>query len=172
MFRKTLTATAFVVACGSLAQAQDHRVEIAGTAGWTFSDGVSGNAVLVPGVGTFDRLDPKDAFSWGARIGFFVNEHVQVGGLFNLQSTQLEAGGSTTVTGQRRAVAAAMRETAELLGNTPTVARKSYVDSEVVDLYQRGVTIAVPGRVDDLAAAFADRPTWERAERAVRRLLT
>ena len=33
------------------------------------------------------RIDPKDAFSWGARIGFMVNENVEIGGLFNLQST-------------------------------------------------------------------------------------
>ena len=97
MFRNALLAVAFVVAASAGAQAQDHRVEIAGTAGWTFSDGVSGNPVLVPAVGTFDRLDPKDAFSWGARIGFMVNEHVEVGGLFNLQSTTLEAGGTNTL---------------------------------------------------------------------------
>jgi DNA topoisomerase IB len=82
------------------------------------------------------------------------------------------AGETATATGQRRAVAAAMRETSQLLGNTPTVTRKSYVDAQVVDLYEQGVTIDLPGRVDDLASAFADRPTWERAERAVRRLLT
>jgi outer membrane protein with beta-barrel domain len=97
MFRNALLAVAFVVAASAGAQAQDHRVEIAGTAGWTFSDGVSGNPVLVPGVGTFDRLDPKDAFSWGARIGFLVNEHVEVGGLFNLQSTTLEVSGTNTL---------------------------------------------------------------------------
>ena len=97
MFRNALLAVAFVAAAGVSAEAQDHRVELAGTAGWTFSDGVSGNAVLVPGVGTFDRLDPKDAFSWGLRIGFLVSENVEVGGLFNLQSTKLEAGGTTTL---------------------------------------------------------------------------
>ena len=46
------------------------------------------------------------------------------------------------------------------------------LDSQVVDLYERGVTIDRPGRVDDLAGAFADRADVERAERAVRRLLT
>jgi hypothetical protein len=98
MFRKTLLAWALVAACSSLAAAQDYKVEVAGTAGWTFSDGVGGaNAIVVPGFGTFTDLDPKDAFSWGARIGFFVNEQVQVGGLFNLQSTQLEASGTNTL---------------------------------------------------------------------------
>jgi hypothetical protein len=97
MFRNALLAVAFVAAAGVSAQAQDHRVELAGTAGWTFSDGVSGGSVLVPGFGTFNRLDPKDAFSWGLRIGFLVSENVEVGGLFNLQSTKLEAGGTTTL---------------------------------------------------------------------------
>ena len=75
------------------ASAQDPRVEISGTAGWTFSDGVSGEARTVPGVGTFDRVDPKDAFSWGARIGFNATPNVEVGFLFNQQSTQYEARG-------------------------------------------------------------------------------
>ena len=35
MVRKALLAVAFVGVSGSLAVAQDHRVEIAGTAGWT-----------------------------------------------------------------------------------------------------------------------------------------
>jgi hypothetical protein len=80
---------AVAVLVGTAAQAQDARVELSGTAGWTFSDGVN--------VGTLDnapiRVDPKDAFSWGARIGFLVSENVEVGGLFNLQSTDLEASG-------------------------------------------------------------------------------
>jgi hypothetical protein len=96
MFRKALLAVALVAVSGSLAVAQDHRVEIAGTAGWTFSDGVDGNAVTVPGAGTFNRIDPKDAFSWGLRLGFMVSENVEVGGLFNLQSTDLEVSGTTT----------------------------------------------------------------------------
>jgi hypothetical protein len=99
MFRKALLTVALVFVSGSLAVAQDHRVEIAGTAGWTFSDGVGGaSAVVVPGVGTFSRIDPADAFSWGARIGFLVSENVVVGGLFNSQSTHLDLGGTTTLT--------------------------------------------------------------------------
>jgi hypothetical protein len=81
---------AVAVLLGSTAWAQDARVELSGTAGWTFSDGVSGGAEGM--AGNFLRVDPKDAFSWGARIGFMVNENLEVGGLFNLQSTQLELG--------------------------------------------------------------------------------
>jgi hypothetical protein len=98
MVRKATWMAAVCLLAGPLAWAQDKRVEIGGTAGWTFSDGVGeANAVIVPGVGTFNRIDPKDAFSWGLRIGFMVSENVEVGGLFNQQSTSLELGGTQTV---------------------------------------------------------------------------
>jgi opacity protein-like surface antigen len=97
MIRKTILMAAAVALVAATASAQEPRVEIGATAGWTFSDGVSGSAVTVPGVGTFDRIDPKDAFSWGVRLGFMVTENVEVGGLYNQQSTSLELGGTTTV---------------------------------------------------------------------------
>ncbi|GAB3803657.1 hypothetical protein GCM10027605_25960 [Micromonospora zhanjiangensis] len=51
-----------------------------------------------------------------------------------------------SATARRRAVAGVMREVAALLGNTPTVARASYVDPRVVDLYHDGVVVEVgPG---------------------------
>jgi opacity protein-like surface antigen len=77
---------------GSAAWAQEPRVELGGTAGWIFSDGVSGGSVNVNG-DEFSRIDPKDAFSWGLRLGFMVTPNVEVGGLFNLQSTSLELSG-------------------------------------------------------------------------------
>lgn len=42
---------------------------------------------------------------------------------------------------RQRAVARAYREVSDYLGNTPAVARKSYVDPRVVDLYDDGVTV-------------------------------
>ncbi|MGC4854107.1 DNA topoisomerase IB [Micromonospora sp. DT4] len=51
-----------------------------------------------------------------------------------------------SVSARRRAVAAVMRAVAELLGNTPTVARTSYVDPRVVDLYHDGVVVPVDSR--------------------------
>lgn len=35
-----------------------------------------------------------------------------------------------------------MVEVARYLGNTPTVARSSYIDPRVIDLYESGITIA------------------------------
>jgi DNA topoisomerase IB len=49
-----------------------------------------------------------------------------------------------SLTRRRRTVARVMRDVAEELGNTPAVAKASYVDPRVVDLYHDGVTVAVP----------------------------
>src|SRR4030042_310525 len=94
VIRRLTWMVALTVLAGSAAWAQDPRVEISGTAGWTFSDGVGGEtAVSVPGVGVFDSIGPKDAFSWGARLGFNVTPNVEVGFLFNQQSTKYARGG-------------------------------------------------------------------------------
>ena len=52
-----------------------------------------------------------------------------------------EAGPAETEAEATRLVAAAMRRVAERLGNTPTVARESYVSPAVVEQYRAGVTI-------------------------------
>jgi DNA topoisomerase-1 len=66
---------------------------------------------------------------------------------------------------RRRAVAAAMKEVAEFLGNSSTLARTSYVDPRVVEAYERGRTISVRARYDSVDARQAA------LERAVLRLL-
>ncbi len=55
----------------------------------------------------------------------------------------LAEGERTSVTSRRRQVSAAIREVAQFLGNTPAVARASYVDPRVLDRFEEGVTIAV-----------------------------
>ncbi|TMM37239.1 MAG: DNA topoisomerase IB [Actinobacteria bacterium] len=52
----------------------------------------------------------------------------------------------TSLTRRRRTVARVMREVAEELGNTPAVAKASYVDPRIVDLYHDGVTVPLPTR--------------------------
>lgn len=47
----------------------------------------------------------------------------------------------TSKTARRREEAAVMRAVAEELGNTPAVARSSYVDPRVVSAYEQGITI-------------------------------
>ncbi len=62
-----------------------------------------------------------------------------------------------TATGRRRAIAEAVRAAAAALGNTPAIARASYVDPRLIDRYEHGETID------------ATRP--RSAERALRALL-
>jgi DNA topoisomerase IB len=47
-----------------------------------------------------------------------------------------------TKTSRKRAVRRAMEEVSSYLGNTPTIARSSYVDPRVIDKYENGETIA------------------------------
>ena len=86
-----------IVLSASPASAQDPRVEIGATLGWTISDGVSGDTVVVPGLGSFNTIEPKDGVSWGLRVGFFVNPQTEVGFLFNRQFSTLLVVGTTAV---------------------------------------------------------------------------
>lgn len=52
-----------------------------------------------------------------------------------------KAGAQPTPTARKRVVAQVMRDVADVLGNTPAVARSSYVDPRLVDRFDRGRTI-------------------------------
>ena len=51
-----------------------------------------------------------------------------------------------TKASRKRAVAGAMKEVSSFLGNTPTLARSSYVDPRVIEAYEDGRTIAATTR--------------------------
>ncbi|GGQ59666.1 DNA topoisomerase IB [Couchioplanes azureus] len=55
-----------------------------------------------------------------------------------------EAGPKKSPTARAKAVSHAMKEVAGLLGNTPAVARSSYVDPKVIEAYERGRTVEEP----------------------------
>lgn len=55
------------------------------------------------------------------------------------------------VAARKRAISVAMMEAAEVLGNTPSIARKSYVDPRLLDRFAAGETID-PKRVDSAEA--------------------
>ncbi|MDG9705990.1 DNA topoisomerase IB [Streptomyces sp. DH37] len=72
---------------------------------------------------------------------------------------------------RRRAVARAVKEVSDYLGNTPAVCRASYVNPQVIELYEEGVTIApVLDRLGD-RAAFGVPATQGAIEEAVLRML-
>ncbi len=73
------------------------------------------------------------------------------------------SGEATSPAARRRALRAAAEEVAEQLGNTPTVARKSYMDPRVIDRFESGETIAASAR-------RGSKPS-KRAEAEVLRLL-
>lgn len=69
-------------------------------------------------------------------------------------------------TARKRSISAAMREVADHLGNTPAVARGSYVDPRVVDLFDDGITVAAGNR-----SIAPGAPVSRTLERQVLRLL-
>ena len=107
--------------------------------------------------GDDDRLlSYKNGRSWRALLPDLVNDYVRDldrargdrQGLPHLARHRAgggragrDAGAGDTKASQKRAVAGAMKEVASFLGNTPALARSSYVDPRVVDAYQRGKTI-------------------------------
>jgi len=67
-----------------------------------------------------------------------------------------------TRTGRKGAISRAVKEVARYLGNTPAVARASYIDPRVFDAFQSGVTIAgVIGEIG-LVSAPGEPPTHQR----------
>ncbi|MFL6136304.1 MAG: DNA topoisomerase IB [Frankiaceae bacterium] len=76
----------------------------------------------------------KDFRTWSATV------LAAVGLAVSLPSSQ-------SPTARKRAVARAVKEVADYLGNTPAVCRSSYIDPRVIDLYEDGITI-----IDDLDA--------------------
>jgi DNA topoisomerase IB len=93
-----------------------------------------------------DDATAKDFRTWHATV---------------LAATELAAAAdATSRTGRERVIRHATEEVAELLGNTPAVARGSYIDPRVFDRYRSGATIAVSRNM-----------RRERIERAVVELL-
>lgn len=78
----------------------------------------------------------------------------------------------TSKTVRRREVASVMRCVADELGNTPAVARSSYVDPRVVDAYERGITIrSALRRANTSRQVCARQHTLEQATaRMIRRI--
>ncbi|WP_433169240.1 DNA topoisomerase IB [Kribbella sp. CA-247076] len=80
-----------------------------------------------------------------------------------------EADPPTTKKALNAAVKDMLEEVSDHLGNTPTVARASYVDPRVVDQYERGRTIS--DAVDKVGTDLDDDETRAVLERSVNRLL-
>jgi DNA topoisomerase IB len=73
---------------------------------------------------------------------------------------------------RKRAIARVVQEVASYLGNTPAVARASYIDPRIISLYERGITIAPTLTELGKGQEFGDVATNGHAEQAVLKLLT
>jgi DNA topoisomerase-1 len=105
-----------------------------------------------------EEFSAKDFRTWSATV---------------LASVSLATRGreADTKAARKRAIDLAVRGVAELLGNTPAVARRAYIDPRIFDRYLSGWTIAAElDRIGDLSAV-TDRKRG-RIERAVIALLT
>jgi DNA topoisomerase IB len=78
--------------------------------------------------GLLEELTAKDFRTWHATV---------------LAAAALAASDEPgdTKRSRQRAIKAAVTEVSEYLGNTPTIARNSYIDPRVIDLYENGTTI-------------------------------
>ena len=76
------------------AQAQDYRIEIGGTAGFTSSDGVTFTGVRAGDGNVYNGIEPKDSFSWGLNIGYLTTPNVEVGFMFDQQMSTLAVSGT------------------------------------------------------------------------------
>jgi DNA topoisomerase IB len=141
--------------------------------------------LLLRGDGGPELLAYEDASGWHDISSAEINAYIKdvVGGEVSSKDfrtwhgtviAEVSLAGSVdrarTTSARKRAVSSAMKNVANYLGNTPAVARKSYVDPRVVDLFNDGVTIR-----PSLAATdkdLNDGATHGRIERAVLDLLS
>ncbi|GAW51246.1 MULTISPECIES: DNA topoisomerase IB [unclassified Nocardioides] len=102
-------------------------------------------------------LSYKDGRSWRAVLPDLVNTYVRASTGLEATAKDFRTWHATvlaaaalaetpepgeTAASRKRAVSGAMKEVASFLGNTPTLARSSYVDPRVIEAYENGRTIA------------------------------
>jgi DNA topoisomerase-1 len=99
----------------------------------------------------------RNGRSWRSLLPDLVNEYVRASTGINATAKDFRTWHATvlaaaalaespepghTNASRKRAVSGAMKEVSSFLGNTPTLARSSYVDPRVIDAYEEGRTIS------------------------------
>jgi DNA topoisomerase-1 len=112
-----------------------------------------------------EQFTCKDLRTWNATVLAAVT----------LAGTVAGRGVPESERGRKRVVNAAVKQVAEHLGNTPTVARSSYVDPRVIERFEEGRTVLRALQdLEDAAGSpdLTDDATRGSVERAVVRLIT
>ena len=94
--------------------------------GWTDAKSSDINAYIKEATG--GEFSAKDFRTWSATVLASV-------------ALAVSSGVAKSPTARKRAIARAMKEVSDYLGNTPAVCRSSYVDPRVVDCYTGGTTV-------------------------------
>ena len=84
----------FLSASAVTVSAQDKKIELTGFFGYTLSEGIEGDGVIIDGT-LFNSINPTNALSYGFTFGYFVTENVEVGFLYDQQDSTLEIKGPT-----------------------------------------------------------------------------
>jgi len=135
--------------------------------------------------GSDELLAYRNGRRWHDVRSADINEHVKAmaGGDFSAKNFRTwnatvlaavevaRAGpGATSRTARQRVISEAVESVASYLGNTPAVARASYIDPRVFDRFDAGVTIA--GALSNGEPDLDDPAVQRRVERAVLDLLS
>ena len=92
MLKRTLALAVILIIAGATSGLAQGKVEATVFGGWSFEDGVNGQAFSTLS-GTFDRVDPKDAALFGLGFGVLFSDNAEGGFQWSRVSSKLVAGG-------------------------------------------------------------------------------
>ena len=92
MLRRMVGTFTFVVLAASAVQAADEkRAEFGVFLGNTSSEGISSNDVAPSGSAkVYVEARPKNAFSWGVDLNYFLNDKFEIGALYSIEKSELQ----------------------------------------------------------------------------------
>jgi opacity protein-like surface antigen len=159
MVRKVVWLAAMIVLVAAAPAFAQPRVEISGILGWTFSDGVTGEAVLAGDGNLYDEIDVADAVSWGFSIGVLATEGAEVGFMYGRQESRLDVKGTNTVEVGDMAVSTYHGYFAYNFGPADSPVRP-YVLGGIGATSYGSVPFAVAGRVGETEGNTQFSTTW------------
>jgi opacity protein-like surface antigen len=96
MFRRTAAIVVVLLTVTASSAMAQYKVQASVFGGYTFSDGVTGDAIKAGNGNTYNGIDVKDSANWGLTVGVNVTPNVEVGFLFGQQMSKLAVTGSTS----------------------------------------------------------------------------
>jgi outer membrane protein W len=94
MIRKAVTVAVVLVAMSATSAMAQSKAQVSIFGGWTFSDGVTGDAYKAGDGNTYNGIDVKDSANWGFSFGVNATPNVEIGFLFGQQMSTLTLTGT------------------------------------------------------------------------------